>query len=353
MKTIRVNVPSAVYDIHIENGLMAKIGHLIGAVTTSRKAVVVTDRTVDGLYGTQLVNNLTTAGFKVDTVVIEPGEASKSLAVLGQLYQAFTAAPLNRSDLVIALGGGVVGDITGFAAATYLRGIAYIQIPTTLLAQIDSSVGGKTAINLPAGKNLAGAFWQPAAVLIDPELLHSLPARTLADGLAEAIKYGAIADQSLFEQLAACPSQQEFLAQAADIIAQCCTIKRNVVSSDERDTGHRMVLNFGHTIGHAIEQLSNYQVYTHGEAVAIGMVKVSEYSESMGLSRPQTAERIKQALLIHGLPVSADLSDQASLVKTLALDKKNAAAGLQLVIVPELGSADIITLPADKLATLL
>lgn len=350
MEKISVKLPDTSYEICIENGLFCQSGNLLCQMTVSKKTVVVTDETVDALYGESFVMNLTAAGFQVAKMIIPPGEASKSLAMLEKLYHAFLKAKLTRADLVIAFGGGVVGDLTGFAAATYLRGIPYVQIPTTLLAQIDSSVGGKTAINLPQGKNLAGAFYQPAAVLIDPQLLHSLPQRTLRDGLAEAIKYGAIADRDLFDRLAACRSRADFLSQADSVIAACCRIKRDVVEEDEKDTGRRMILNFGHSIGHAIEQVYHYQTYTHGEAVAIGMAKITERSETLGLSRPGTAAKLRDAIIGQGLPVKPEAWDQAALFAAMTLDKKNTTDGLQLVVLQEIGQADVIRIRLDDLA---
>jgi 3-dehydroquinate synthase len=349
MEQIAVNLPTASYTISIEKGLFQKVGELICQVTGSRKAVVVTDATVDRLYGEALVTNLLAAGFQIQKVSVEPGETSKSFTGLSQLYDCFLDAKLSRADLVIAFGGGVVGDLAGFAAATYLRGIPYVQIPTTLLAQIDSSVGGKVAVNLPQGKNLVGAFYQPTAVLIDPDLLDSLPERVLRDGMAEAIKYGAIADLELFNDLTECKSRQDFLDQAVRVIATCCRIKRDIVEEDEKDTGRRLILNFGHSIGHAVEQVFRYETYTHGEAVAIGMAIITERSEQLGLSKPGTAAKLRAALSGHGLPIRAVSYEQAALLNAMALDKKNTTSGLQLIIVPELGRAEIVTVSLAEL----
>ena len=350
MEKIPVTLPDVSYDIYIENGLLSKAGKLLSQLTNSRKVVVVTDETVNRLYGETFYTILATEGFRVEKIIIPPGEASKSLTLLEELYHAFLAAKLTRSDMVVAFGGGVVGDLTGFAAATFLRGVSYVQIPTTLLAQIDSSVGGKVAVNLPQGKNLVGAFYQPTAVLIDPELLHSLPPRTLRDGMAEAIKYGAIADKALFERLAACRNRENFLTQAADVIIACCSIKRDIVEEDEKDTGRRMILNFGHSIGHAIEQLGEYQVYTHGEAVAIGMVKISECSEQRGLSQPGTAALLREVLIGQGLPVATDSWDKAALLEKMKIDKKNTTGGIRLIVLPEIGRADIIQFSMNEVA---
>ncbi|EGO62378.1 3-dehydroquinate synthase [Acetonema longum] len=350
MERITVELPANSYDICIENGLFARMGGLLRRQTAGSKALVVTDATVDVLYGKTLVESGMAAGLQVTKIVIPTGEASKSLAMLGELYRGFADAGLTRGDLVIAFGGGVVGDLAGFAAATYLRGIPYVQIPTTLLAQIDSSVGGKTAINLPQGKNLAGAFYQPAAVLIDPAFLDSLPPRVLRDGMAEAVKYGAIADRDLFEQLAGYRSREDFLRQAERVIAICCRIKRDVVEEDEKDTGRRMILNFGHSIGHAIEQVYQYQTYTHGEAVAMGMAQITEHSERIGLSRPGTTARIQAALRGLGLPLRPAVWDKTALLAAMARDKKNTSDGLQLVVLPEIGRADVIRVGLDAVA---
>lgn len=350
METIRVALPAAAYDICIADGLFSRVGELLRRLTDANKTMVVTDQTVAALYGEALRRQLAVAGFQAATIAIPAGEASKSLAMLETLYQAFAEARLTRSDLVIAFGGGVVGDLAGFAAATYLRGIPYVQLPTTLLAQIDSSVGGKTAVNLPQGKNLAGAFYQPLAVLIDPRLLASLPPRTLRDGMAEAIKYGAIADRRLFEQVAGCREREQFFSQATAVIAACCRIKRDVVEADEKDSGRRLILNFGHSIGHAIEQAYHYQTYTHGEAVAIGMAKITERSEQCGRSRPGTAAALCDALNGLGLPLTPPAWDRERLLAAMALDKKNTGGGLRLVILPELGQAEVIRVTLEDVA---
>lgn len=353
MKKITVNLPCSSYDILIANGLIHQAGELIRKIAFNRQIVVVTDEIVDKHYGDQFIDNLVTAGLEPKRVIIPPGEASKSIAMLERLYGEFIQAKLTRSDCVVALGGGVVGDLTGFAAATYLRGVQYIHVPTTLLAQVDSSVGGKVAVNLPQGKNLVGAFHQPAAVLIDPELLNSLSARALNDGMAEALKYGAIADKVLFEQLAACRTREEFMDQAVAVISSCCRIKRDIVEEDEKDTGKRMVLNFGHTIGHAVEQIGKYQTYTHGEAVAIGMVKISELSEQRGFSRLGTTAELRDALVGHGLPVETKLWDKAGLLKAMSADKKNTASGIQLIILREIGRAEVVRLSLEEVAAAL
>ena len=265
MRTITVALGEKTYNIEIAAGLLDQIGAKARVLSQAVKAAIISDSNVDPLYGERLERSLAASGFEVTRIVFAAGEQSKNLTVLGQVYDELARAGLTRSDLILTLGGGVPGDLGGFAAATFLRGIDFIQVPTSLLAQIDSSVGGKVAIDLPSGKNLAGSFYQPKAVFIDPDLLKTLPLRFLHDGLAEAIKYGCIRDAGLFAQIAAVKSDQELLEQADIIIETCCNIKARIVEKDEFDTGERMLLNFGHTIGHAIEKCCGFTTYTHGE----------------------------------------------------------------------------------------
>ena len=232
------------------------------------------------------------AGFEVTRIVFAAGEQSKNLTVLGQVYDELARAGLTRSDLILTLGGGVPGDFRRICGSyLFCAALIFIQVPTSLLAQIDSSVGGKVAIDLPSGKNLAGSFYQPKAVFIDPDLLKTLPLRFLHDGLAEAIKYGCIRDAGLFAQIAAVKSDQELLKQADSIIETCCNIKARIVEKDEFDTGERMLLNFGHTIGHAIEKCCGFTTYTHGEGVGIGMVQMTRQTEEAGTLRQQVLQR--------------------------------------------------------------
>ncbi|MBQ8435696.1 MAG: 3-dehydroquinate synthase, partial [Oscillospiraceae bacterium] len=269
MQTISVKASSD-YNIYIERGLLNNCGRLIADVVNTRKAAVITDDIVDGLYYKKLEKALKDEGFSVVKFVFPNGEASKSTETLNDIYNFLCENSITRSDCIIALGGGVVGDISGYAAATFLRGLKYVQIPTTLLAQIDSSVGGKTAIDLPCGKNLVGAFKQPSCVICDPDVLSTLSEKIMSDGMAEAIKYGMIRDRELFELIAS--HNTENVSSVIDkIIYKCISIKRDVVENDEFDTGERMILNFGHTLGHAVERYYNYETYTHGSAVAIGM----------------------------------------------------------------------------------
>ena len=237
---------------------------------------------------------------------------------------------------MLTLGGGVVGDLGGFAAASFMRGIAFVQIPTSLLAQIDSSVGGKVAVDLKAGKNLAGAFYQPKAVFIDTELLATLSTRFLHDGLAEAIKYGCIKDAALFEKIAAYADDDALLADIGSIVAACCAIKARIVEQDEFDTGLRMLLNFGHTLGHAVEQHFGYSYFTHGEGVAIGMYQLTARTEAMGITPQGTAERIKAVLTKYNLPFDAGV-EKEMLLDTMAKDKKKNGNSITLIVLKQLG----------------
>ena len=248
------------------------------------------------------------------------------------------AARLTRTDAVVALGGGVVGDLAGFAAASVLRGVDFVQIPTTLLAQVDSSVGGKVAIDLKAGKNLAGAFWQPKGVFIDPEVLTTLTDRTFSDGMAEVIKYGCIRDRAFFDKLAVWGGRDGVMEHIEEVIHTCCDIKRKVVLNDERDTGERMVLNFGHTIGHAFELAGHYETWTHGQGVAAGMCVAARLGEQMGITPAGTRQTIENILKEYQLPLTIPCPWD-TLVEAVGLDKTNAGSDIRLIVLEELGKA--------------
>ncbi|HIU64087.1 MAG TPA: 3-dehydroquinate synthase [Candidatus Avacidaminococcus intestinavium] len=344
MTTVRVNLGKRSYDIIIKKGLFKHLGRELRARSKATKIIVVTDQNVERLYGKQLKTLLVAAGFTPLVVAIEPGETSKNLAVLGNLYEKMAAFGLTRSDLLVTFGGGVVGDLGGFAAATFLRGIQLVQVPTSLLAQIDSSVGGKVAVDLTSGKNLVGSFYQPQAVLIDPELLKTLPVRFLHDGLAEAIKYGCIADESLFAMLEDTPNDAVLVANSDALIASCCKIKARIVERDEFDTGERMLLNFGHTIGHAIEKCTGYESYTHGEAVAIGMVRLTARTEALGLTAAGTTARLQALLLKFDLPLQAETPNE-QLLAAMLLDKKKNGDELTLVILEKIGASFLQKVP--------
>ena len=336
MKTLCVNLPGRAYNIHIGEGILQQAGIYLRKVFDGQKIAVVTDSNVAPLYAEQLENSLTQAGYDIHRITIPAGEESKSHEMLLQLYHEMLNFGLTRTDLIIALGGGVVGDLTGFAASTLLRGIPFVQIPTTLLAQVDSSVGGKVAVNLPEGKNLVGSFYQPKMVLIDPVCLRTLDNRVLADGMAEVIKYGAICDKDLFAMLENIKNVEELFAKITEIIYTCCDIKRRVVEEDEMDTGGRMILNFGHTFGHAIEKYFGYGTYTHGEAVAVGMCMACAYGEKIGLTPSGTEERMKEILKNYQLPVQVDMPKDA-FVSAMAVDKKGEGSRINLILLEEIG----------------
>lgn len=341
MKTIRVNLGEKSYNIEICAGSLALTGGKIKQLLPkATKAVVISDSNVAELYSEVLLSSLKQEGLEAFLIVIPAGEGSKNMTVLAQVLEEIAGYGLTRSDVLITLGGGVVGDLGGFAASCYMRGIAFVQIPTSLLAQIDSSVGGKVAVDLQAGKNLAGAFYQPKAVFIDPLLLQTLPVRYLHDGLAEAIKYGCIMDSGLFELIAGLSSDAELLANIEEIIARCCAIKAEIVEQDEFDTGLRMLLNFGHTLGHAIEQYYGYSSYTHGEGVAIGMYHITSRTEKLGLTTSGTAEKIKQVLEKYQLPVQAD-APREQLLATMAKDKKKNGQEITVIILEKMGSGKL------------
>lgn len=338
MSIIRVNLGAKSYNIEIAAGLLDTAGEKIRSISKAQRAAVISDSNVDALYGERLQAALAGSGFKVTRIVFPAGEKSKSLTELARIYDRLAEAGITRSDLVVALGGGVTGDLGGFAAATFLRGVDYVQIPTSLLAQIDSSVGGKVAVDLPAGKNLVGNFYQPKLVLIDTMLLKTLPVRFLHDGLAEAIKYGCIRDRALFEKIAAMRDDDELLENIGGIVERCCAIKAEIVEYDEFDTGERMVLNFGHTIGHAVEKCSNYESFTHGEAVGIGMLLLTRQTERLGLTESGTAAAIYDVLKKYNLPVDADYGNE-ELLKAAGMDKKKSGSSITLVILKNIGTS--------------
>lgn len=340
--TVRTNTP---YEIQIGRGLLDVCGERIRALTAARRAVIVSDGNVSPLYAARVEASLKRAAFEVSRFVFPAGEGSKRLETIASLYTHLAGHGLTRSDLIVALGGGVTGDMAGFAAATYLRGIDFVGLPTSLLAQIDSSVGGKTGFDLPEGKNLVGAFWQPRLVLIDPDTLSTLPPRYFADGMAEAVKYGCIRSRSLFDRIASEPAES-FLE---DLIFACVDIKRAIVEEDERDTGNRMLLNFGHTVGHAVEKLQNYEGYSHGEAVAAGMALLCAAGEAAGLTEPGTTCALLNVLEKYHLPHATDFSAQELATATL-LDKKSAGNTIRLILLKKLGEGVLYPLPHAELA---
>jgi 3-dehydroquinate synthase len=345
MLTQKVGLPSNHYEILTGSGLLEDFGRLIrDRLMPEGLAAVVTDSTVWRLYGKSFTASLSQAGIRFSPVILPPGEENKTLEGLKTLYGAFAHMQLRRGGLIIAFGGGVIGDLAGFGAATWMRGTDYIQIPTTLLAQVDSSVGGKTAVNLPEGKNLAGVFYQPKLVLTDIQLLDTLSPRDFRCGMAEVIKYGAIRSSPLLAGLRE-PFTGDGLAQ---VIRQCCRIKSEIVERDERDTGERMLLNFGHTFGHAIEKLGGYTRHNHGEAVAMGMVLALAAGEQTGVTAPGRADELQTLLRLHHLDPHCPYPFRA-LLPIMALDKKNEDRGIRLVLLKDFGEAFVHTISEDTL----
>ena len=339
MRTLTVDLPGRAYDILIQRGLLDQAGERCRTVLPKAVRIfLVTDSNVEPLYLERTAASLRNAGFRVSTYTVPAGESAKCPEELAILWENMMSAGLTRTDAVAALGGGVVGDLAGFAAATILRGVDFVQIPTTLLAQVDSSVGGKVAVDLRAGKNLAGAFWQPKLVLMDPDVLDTLPDSTFADGMAEVLKYGCIFDRAFFEFLAARPSRKELMADIEHILYTCCDWKRSVVVEDERDTGRRMLLNFGHTLGHAYELAGHYETWTHGQAVAAGMVLAAKLGTRLGLTPPELAGQIERAVTALGLPAAIECSHE-EYVAAIGLDKKGAGDDISLIVLEEMGKA--------------
>ena len=349
MKTLTVALPGREYDIVIERGLLDRSGLLCREVLPrAKKLFVITDSNVSKLYAEQVIKSLERSGFAVHLETVPAGEPSKSPAQLAALWEAMMAFGLTRTDAVAALGGGVVGDLAGFAAATVLRGVDFIQIPTTLLAQVDSSVGGKVAIDLNAGKNLAGAFWQPKRVLIDPEVLHTLPDRTFSDGMAEVIKYGCIRDRAFFDLLDQCGGRSGVMDHIEDVLYTCCDLKRQVVLEDERDTGVRMTLNFGHTIGHAFELAGNYETWTHGQGVAAGMHWAARVGVGLGVTPEEAVPAIQSILEKYSLPTDIPCP-WAVMTQAIGLDKKNTGGDIHLIVLTRLGWAEPRRMSRDAL----
>ena len=332
------------YPIHIENGILAKTGELVSEVFSGKKIMIVSDDNVFPLYGEIITKALSDSGFECHSFVLPHGEPTKSFQSLPKIYEALINAKLTRSDLLIALGGGVIGDLAGFAASSYLRGIKFVQIPTSLLAQVDSSVGGKVAVDLPQGKNLVGAFYHPKAVIIDPDVLNTLPDHFISDGMGEVIKYGCIKDKELFELLCRHTSFDDLKPKLTQIIARCVDIKRIVVEADQFDLGERILLNFGHTLAHTIEQHFHYERESHGEAVGIGMYQITKIAEEKGLTTFGCAEQIKKALEIYKLPDNSNLPIDV-LTDAISLDKKNLNNHLNVVLLHDIG--DSYVYPTD------
>ena len=341
---VPVHLGDRSYDIQIGAGILDRLGGLCAGVGLSGKCLIITDENVGAHYAEAVFQSLESAGFSPRTVTLPPGEQTKCGEQVFALHSECVKAGLDRKSFIVALGGGVMGDLAGFVAATYLRGIDFVQVPTSLLAMVDSSVGGKTGVNIPEGKNLVGAFYQPRLVLADLDTLKTLPPREYAAGLAEVVKYGIIYDQEFFQTLETCVNaladvnDSELLAR---MVGRSCEIKAEVVAQDEREGGLRAILNFGHTVGHAVENVAGYGKYVHGEAVAIGSVYAARASVALtGLSQDE-CNRIEKMFRTLELPVRAPGLEWAALREVLSVDKKTVAGMPKFVLASEIGTVSI------------
>jgi 3-dehydroquinate synthase len=351
---LTVNLGENSYDILIGSGLLSTLGRECSGRGLSGRVAVITNPAVARLYSDQIRESLAESGNQVTVVEIPDGEEYKNSATLNRVYDDLIEAGLDRKSFIVALGGGVVGDLAGFAAATYLRGIPFVQVPTTLLAQVDSSVGGKTAIDHPRGKNLIGAFYQPRLVLIDVETLSTLPQREFRAGLAEVVKYGVAIDQTFFEYLER--NSDKILAMEREclthVIQRCCELKAQVVELDEKESGLRAILNYGHTLGHAMETLAGYSQLVHGEAVAIGMALAARVSMACGHCNDQDIARIVALLNRFGLPHSTPQAERNRLVETLLTDKKSRGGVIKFICNRGIGDYVMENLTTEQLLIL-
>jgi len=356
MQTLTVNLGERSYPIYVGDGILSRAGDFLQRAGLRGKVAVITNPTVAQLYLDAVHDSLCAAGFDVTPVLIPDGEQHKDLQSLSVIYDQLISDRFERRSCILALGGGVVGDLAGFAAATFLRGIAYVQVPTTLLAQVDSSVGGKTGVNHQEGKNLVGAFYQPRLVVIDVAVLQSLPRREFIAGLAEVIKYGVIEDPALFKLLEEKMDKLMSLDRAllTQVIATSCAIKAKVVEQDERENDYRAVLNFGHTVGHALEAATHYQKYLHGEAIGIGMAQAATISAQQGFCDQRSLERIRKLIKKAGLPleIPREVSMQ-SLIQAMEVDKKSAGGKIKFVICTGIGKTRFHALSPGEILTAL
>lgn len=343
--------------VRIASGSRSQLGKMVKEEFKNKPPVrvgIITDLNVASLYLEAVVQDLTGEGYEVWSYGLNPGDLSKNIESLNEILCAMAREGFNRQDVLVALGGGVPGDMAGFAASIYMRGLSYIQVPTTLLAAIDSSIGGKTGINLACGKNMVGTFWHPTFTLIDPEFLHTLSSEVYRDGLAEAVKYGVIGDPQIWDQIRELgktvhPNHKMVnLNQQTELIKNCVEIKRKIVSEDQRDYGTRMLLNFGHTVGHAIEQQSNYRI-SHGEAVAMGMVLETRWAYEIGLSKGDISGKIREILLELGFAMNFNSIKTEELYTFMAMDKKHQGTTMTIVVPQELGHCELMELEEYQL----
>jgi len=343
LRTVKVNLGERSYDILVGRGLLNAIGPRLSGLVKPCKVALVTDEHVSRPYGRTVNRSLERAGFDVISIVLPPGEGTKSLTMLGRLADSFLRHGMDRKSLVVALGGGVIGDLAGFAAATFMRGIAFVQVPTSLLAQVDSSVGGKVAVNRPLGKNMVGAFHQPRAVFIDVNTLKTLPAGEYASGLAELVKHGLIRDAAFFKKLEnnAGKLRRRSASFLEEAIARSVAVKARVVEEDEREQGLRAILNYGHTIGHALEAVTRYRKYRHGEAVAVGMACAGHIALDKGLLDEPSLRRQNALLASLGLPVRARGVNARRILDAAKRDKKVVSQQMRFILLDGIGRAVI------------
>ncbi len=345
ISTLSVDLGARSYEIAIGSGILAESSSFIRNAIDLTHAIVITDENVEEPHATALAENVVDDGVKVDLIILEPGETSKSVEVADRLWQQMLELEADRKTVVIAAGGGVIGDLAGFVAATYARGLTFVQVPTTLLAQVDSSVGGKVGVNLPTAKNMVGAFWQPSLVLIDTQVLKTLAEREYRAGLGEVVKYGVILDSEFFAYLE--QNVDGLLARDDEVlrhvVSRCCRLKADVVENDEREeSGLRATLNYGHTFGHALEAVTGYGQLLHGEGVAIGMICASRLAERLGRVDPSITTRQHQLLTSLGLPVEVPEVDHEVVVEAMQRDKKVAHGKLRFVLPTRIGHVELV-----------
>jgi 3-dehydroquinate synthase len=350
---IKVNLPQQSYEISIAPGNLDKLGEHVNSLNLGKKVLLVSNSTVFQHYGERAYQSLKAADFEVTRCILPDGESYKTLDSVQKIYDTALESRLERSSTMIALGGGVIGDMTGFAAATWLRGINFVQVPTTLLAMVDASIGGKTGVNHPHGKNLIGAFYQPRHVLIDPDVLKTLPVREFRAGMAEVIKYGVIWDAQLFAEMELSPRLDEMSYLKPELIdsilTRSCQAKADVVSKDEKEAGLRAILNYGHTIGHAVESLTGYTLIVHGEGVAIGMVAAGLIALELGMWQQQDTQRQQALIQKAGLPTHLPNElDIEAIIEALQVDKKVKAGKVRFVLPTQIGAVSLTDqVPSD------
>ncbi len=352
--TVTVELAARPYDVHVGRGILDEVGAVVASVTRARRVLLVTQPPIATHYADVVEASLRGAGLEVARHVIADGEAHKTTATLAEVWTAAAGVPLERRDAIVALGGGVVGDLGGFAAASFNRGIDVVQVPTTLLAQVDAAIGGKTGIDLPEGKNLVGAFHQPAAVVADVDTLSTLPDRIRTEGFGEIVKYGLIRDPSILDDLEA-QIDDAIVGDPgllADLVTRSARVKAQVVSADEREAGERAHLNLGHTYAHVLETLTGYEQFLHGEAVAVGMLVALRLGQRLGRHGSDLYDRTHALLAALGLPTTAPALDPEAVLSVMARDKK-ADAGIRFVVLDDLGAPAVVAPdPADVLAAI-